>query len=323
MHARRTIGALAIGALAVVACGDGDSGAATTTAPPATEAEPTTSTTAAAGSTIAVKSSDSDLGTILVGPDGRTIYGFTNDKDGQSNCSGTCADAWPPVIVDDGWTVGPGLDSAIFNAVTREDGSKQLVAGSWPLYYFSGDAKPGDLTGQGSGGVWFVVGTDGKLVKEQAGGGGAAGGDGGGGDGAASGPTVSGTSLGEVLVDEAGLTLYAFTDDEAGTPTCDGACADAWPPVLVDAVPVIEGVDPSIVSVVPRGDGTQQLKVGTWPLYRFAGDAAPGDVNGQGSGGKWFVVGADGKLLKEVGGASGNAGGSGGAATPPSTASGY
>jgi predicted lipoprotein with Yx(FWY)xxD motif len=40
------------------------------------------------------------------------------------------------------------------------------------------------------------------------------------------------------------------------------------------------------------------LKVGKWPLYRFAGDAAPGDTNGQGSGGVFFVVGADGKLIK-------------------------
>ena len=54
-------------------------------------------------------------------------------------------------------------------------------------------------------------------------------------------------------------------------------------------------------TVVPRLDGTNQLKAGKWPLYRFAGDAAPGDANGQGSGGVWFVVDPHGGLIKNAG----------------------
>lgn len=106
------------------------------------------------------------------------------------------------------------------------------------------------------------------------------------------------TDLGPVLVDADGLTLYGLTDDTDGVPTCDGACADAWPPVTLDAAELPAGVDPNLFSVVERSDGSFQLKAGRWPLYRFAGDAAPGDVNGQGSGGVWFAVAPDGSLIR-------------------------
>jgi predicted lipoprotein with Yx(FWY)xxD motif len=106
------------------------------------------------------------------------------------------------------------------------------------------------------------------------------------------------TGLGTVLVDAEGLTLYGLTDDTNGTPTCDGACADAWPPLTTDAADLPAGLDPSLYSVVERSDGTFQLEAGKWPLYRFAGDAAPGDTNGQGSGGVWFAAAPDGSLVK-------------------------
>lgn len=106
------------------------------------------------------------------------------------------------------------------------------------------------------------------------------------------------TELGEVLVDEAGLSLYGFTDDADGVPTCDDACADAWPPVIVDSAELPEGLDAATFSVAERSDGTFQLVAGEWPLYRFAGDAAPGDINGQDSGGTWFLAAPDGSLIR-------------------------
>ena len=102
--------------------------------------------------------------------------------------------------------------------------------------------------------------------------------------------SVAETDLGEVLVDAEGFTLYAFTNDTAGEPTCEGGCADAWPPAIVEGEPTPgEGVDASAISVVERSDGTSQLKAGDYPLYRFSGDAAAGETNGQGSGGVWFA----------------------------------
>lgn len=106
------------------------------------------------------------------------------------------------------------------------------------------------------------------------------------------------TGLGTVLVDGKGLTLYGLTDDTNGVPTCNGACADAWPPLTVDGADLPAGLDPSLYKVVERSDGTFQLEAGQWPLYRFAGDAAPGDTNGQGSGGVWFAAAPDGSLVK-------------------------
>ena len=110
--------------------------------------------------------------------------------------------------------------------------------------------------------------------------------------------TTRGSSLGNVLVDAKQLTLYGLTDDNSGMPTCVDACATAWPPETVNGATLPAGLDPAIFSVVTRPDGTHQLKAGKWPLYRFAGDAAPGDVNGQGTGGVWFVVTPTGGLHK-------------------------
>jgi predicted lipoprotein with Yx(FWY)xxD motif len=264
----------------------------------------TTPTTAApadppaAGDSVSVASADSPLGQILVGTDGMTLYGFKNDADGQSNCSGTCAEAWPPLTVDANWEVGPGLDNGVFNTVEREDGSQQLVAGQWPLYYYSGDTAPGDMTGQGSGGVWFVVNVDATLNESPAPPGGGSGG-GGGEQAAAATVQVAETSLGEVLVDGEGMTLYAFTQDGDGVPTCSGDCASTWPALLVEGEPTIaDPLDPATFSTVDGAEGGTQLKAGAWPLYNFSGDSAPGDVNGQGSGGVWYAVAPDGTLVE-------------------------
>jgi len=110
------------------------------------------------------------------------------------------------------------------------------------------------------------------------------------------------TSLGTVLVDAEGLTLYGFTPDEGGTPTCTDACADIWPPLFTDSSEVPDGLDPSVFSVVGHPSGKPQLAAGGWPLYYFAQDSAPGDVKGQGVGGNWFAVAPDGSLVREAAG---------------------
>jgi predicted lipoprotein with Yx(FWY)xxD motif len=105
--------------------------------------------------------------------------------------------------------------------------------------------------------------------------------------------------FGSILVGEGGRTLYAFTDDVNGESTCFDACAAAWPAAVVtDGFTPPEGVDPALVSTVDRPEGSEQLKVGKWPLYYYAGDGAQGETNGQGVGGVWYVVKADGTLIK-------------------------
>ena len=198
------------------------------------------------------------------------------------------------------------------------------MAGKFPLYYFSGDAKPGDVNGQGSGGVWFAVTPNATTVPGPAVGGApttaaaapttAAAAPATAGYGkAAVGPTttasaataapsivgVADNALGSIVVDSKGRTLYAFTKDVDGTSTCVDGCAKAWPAVLVNGdIAVGTGLDKGQFTTVARVDGTKQLKLGKWPLYYFSGDTAAGETNGQGSGGSWFVIGKDAKLIK-------------------------
>lgn len=119
---------------------------------------------------------------------------------------------------------------------------------------------------------------------------------------AATGTTVAlaDSSLGKIVVDGSGMTLYMFTPDEAGgLPTCYDDCAKNWPALVADGTPTAgTGLDVTKVVVVDRTDGGKQVKFGEYPLYHFAADKAPGDVNGQGKGDSWYVVGADGEPIK-------------------------
>jgi predicted lipoprotein with Yx(FWY)xxD motif len=158
MRTRQMVAAavVALGAVTLAACGGGSSstGAAHKQVVPVTVAMST-----------AMQSGDTSLGKVLVSPSGRTLYALTNDTKNNSTCTGACAQVWPPLLVNKGWTAAPGLDRSLFSTLVRSDGSRQLVAGQWPLYTFSGDTKPGDVNGEGSGGVWFAAGVNGKLVK--------------------------------------------------------------------------------------------------------------------------------------------------------------
>jgi predicted lipoprotein with Yx(FWY)xxD motif len=160
---RKLLVPLALAGIALGACGSKSSSPAATPAAP-TPAPITTAGAPAAGASVAVKSAASSLGQILVDPQGRTLYGFTKDANGTSTCNDGCAQAWPPVIVSGDLAV-EGLDQSLLSTIDRADGSKQLKMGKWPLYRFSGDAAPGDTNGQSSGGSWFVIGADGKLIK--------------------------------------------------------------------------------------------------------------------------------------------------------------
>jgi len=138
--------------------------AAATAAP--TPAAETPSATAAGEATVQL--ADSDLGEILVDAEGLTLYGFVPDAEsGESTCYDGCETAWPPLTVEGGdFTVGTGLDESVFTTVERTDGTMQLKVGDYPLYYFSGDAAPGETNGQGLNEVWYVVGADGELIQE-------------------------------------------------------------------------------------------------------------------------------------------------------------
>ena len=106
--------------------------------------------------------------------------------------------------------------------------------------------------------------------------------------------TVADSSLGSILVDGDGNTLYLFTPDNQGESVCYDQCEDAWPP-LVDDFTAGDGIDAALLGTAPRTDGTDQVTYNGWPLYYFANDAAPGDVNGQGVNDVWYILSPDGQ----------------------------
>ncbi|MCK8678225.1 SCO0930 family lipoprotein [Streptomyces lichenis] len=272
---------------------------------------------------------DPNLGPIVTDSTGFTLYRFTTDGPSptKSACEGDCAAAWPPVPAD-GAVLPAGLDASLMGSVTRADGSKQLALAGMPLYRFAKDAKPGQVSGDGVGGVWFaglpkdkVPGLDAALGAAP--GGTAPGGAGpetggdaetGADDGAAEGKTpapegggalpglstVQDPELGEIVVDAKGRTLYRFTKDTDWpmTTACTGACLEKWKPAALVAKNDVKGIDPKLVIPFDRPDGKKQQTLDCWPLYWFTGDK-PGEINGQGVGGTWFAVAPDGSLIKK------------------------
>lgn len=93
-------------------------------------------------------------------------------------------------------------------------------------------------------------------------------------------------------------TIYMFQDDKAGESSCADACAEAWPPVLTDGEPQAgDGVDAGMLGTTTRADGTTQVTYNGMPLYTFAQDSAPGDKNGEGLKGAWFLISPYGDTL--------------------------
>ncbi|MEU6202155.1 hypothetical protein ABZ814_00995 [Micromonospora musae] len=103
--------------------------------------------------------------------------------------------------------------------------------------------------------------------------------------------------MGKVVTDEKGWVLYRFDNDSADPPSsnCVDKCAEVWPPALTDGDPQLSGVAADDVGTITRQDGTRQLTLAGWPVYRYIGDKKPGQWKGQGVGGTWFVVAPDGK----------------------------
>ncbi|GAB4560103.1 MAG: hypothetical protein Kow0047_06470 [Anaerolineae bacterium] len=160
--------------LVLAACGGASTPAAPESAPAEAPAQtpteaPTEAPTAApeaeaVAATVAVSEHPS-LGPILVGPNGMTLYIFTRDEPGVSNCYDQCAENWPPLLVDEGQEpiAGEGV-TGMLSVVERTDGGRQVAYNGMPLYYFVNDAQPGDVAGQGVRDVWFVVHPDAPTV---------------------------------------------------------------------------------------------------------------------------------------------------------------
>jgi predicted lipoprotein with Yx(FWY)xxD motif len=220
-----------------------------------------------------------ELGEFLVGANGMTLYLFTRDEPGISNCYDGCAAAWPPLLVADGEipTVGEGATGEL-GVIEREDGTLQVTYNALPLYYWASDVEPGDATGHGVNDVWYVVDPSLASILEEL---------------AADTIMLGGNDeLGEFLVGANGMTLYLFTRDEPGVSNCSDGCAAAWPPLLVadGETPIAGEGATGELGVIERDDGTLQVTYNDLPLYYWASDVEPGDATGHGVNDVWFVV---------------------------------
>jgi predicted lipoprotein with Yx(FWY)xxD motif len=122
---------------------------------------------------------------------------------------------------------------------------------------------------------------------------------------------VANTSLGNILVNSQGLTLYLFQKDSGTTSACTGSCATFWPPLISTATPTVgSGANASLIATAKRSDGKTQVVYNGHPVYTYTGDHKAGDTTGQGLvafGGSWFALsGAGDQVTNSVSSSGGN-----------------
>lgn len=212
---------------------------------------------------------------VRAGPDGHgfltdargmTLYYYTKDAHGESVCYGNCEKAWP-VFYTPTVATPPTLPASEFGTITRTDGSKQTTYRGWPLYYWQRDVKPGDVTGEGVGKVWYILKVPAYTVM-----------------------ISTSDTLGNYLVDGEGRTLYWYTRDRVGMSAASGAVLKNWPAFTQTDFTVPSALDPADFATITRDDGTKQATYKGYPLYYWVNDTRRGDTSGEKVGGVWFVI---------------------------------
>ncbi|NEA30564.1 hypothetical protein [Streptomyces sp. SID13031] len=163
------LGTAVIGLSTLTACGGGASAAPAAPNTPA-QSTPSPSAPATGGAAALSTATVGNFGKIVVDGTGRTLYVYDLDtaNPSKSNCDGSCATAWPPLLAGTGTPKLTGVAATSVGTVTRTDGTKQVTLAGWPLYYFAQDTKAGDANGQAVGGIWWVVGPNGQKITTKA-----------------------------------------------------------------------------------------------------------------------------------------------------------
>ena len=152
--------ALVTAAVVIAGCG-GSAGSSSGTG--YSKAAPTTAVSGAP----TVMLAPSKFGKILVDSRGRTVYDFVADKTRASTCYGACASLWPPLTVSGAPKAGPQISASLLGTTKRTDGTAEVTYNGHPLYYYAGDTKPGQTTGQDLnqfGALWYVLGSSGMEI---------------------------------------------------------------------------------------------------------------------------------------------------------------
>jgi len=107
------------------------------------------------------------LGRIIVDGRGRSLYLFEKDAHGRSACSGVCTAYWPPLLTNGRSIAIKGAKPSLLGSIRRADGSRQVSYAGHPVYFFSGDTRPGQTNGEGLkdfGAGWYVLTPSGKKI---------------------------------------------------------------------------------------------------------------------------------------------------------------
>jgi len=137
MSLTRVLSLLAVAVLAVAAC-------TSSAASPSTNGGGASSD----AGVIVDSASSPSFGTVLTGPNGMTLYTHAGDTATSSTCIGGCATTWPPLETNGQPTAQAGVTGQL-GTLTRPDGATQVTYRGLPLYYWQGDTKAGDATGNG------------------------------------------------------------------------------------------------------------------------------------------------------------------------------
>ena len=160
--------ALLLGTVLLAGCGGGDDDRPAARSPqPVAEPTAEPAATAAprerrAGTRIRVRASE--FGRMLFDSNHQAIYIFERDRNGRSTCYGECARAWPPVFTHGAPVAGMGVRKRLLGTVKRRDGRRQVTYAGKPLYFYAHEG-PGQVLCHNvdlNGGLWWVVGPDGK-----------------------------------------------------------------------------------------------------------------------------------------------------------------
>ena len=205
---------------------------------------------------VALKANPAGAGSVIVDDLGNTLYFFAQDYAGLNTCQGDCAAKWITFYVSN-ISIGAGLDQADFGEITLTGGGKQTTYKGWPLYRYSGDAKPGDMTGDNFNHVWFFAKPDYSVMI-----------------------AVNPTSPRKYLVAPNGRTLYTYDNDiNLNVSTCTGSCSNTWPAFLKTTPNIVV---PTFLSATDFGTttGGQQFIYKGHLLYFNVGDVNRGDAAG-------------------------------------------
>jgi predicted lipoprotein with Yx(FWY)xxD motif len=225
------------------------------------------------------------IGELLVDAQGHTLYVYSPDRKNTSTCYGQCASFWPPLLTKARPVAGAGAKASLLGTTKRKDGTLQVTYAGHPLYRFAKDVDAGDLNGQDFEDVWHVIGPAGKRITD-----------------AVPAPVlaVADSSLGKIVTDAKGMTLYLFKKDVGTTSNCYAQCAANWPPLILDPSARLiagKGLESSLLGTTQRTDGSMQVTYNGHPLYHYSKDTKPGDTVGQGVGTIWFVVSPSGQQV--------------------------